>query len=106
MARRKKRYALVFEDYHVVHPNYIRRNHLGDFTGPAIEQLAAYEATELTPSQTALMQKEVQLLQTKVGSMEHQVETLEAELMIARSEREYFRSRAEFLQEVTLRGGK
>lgn len=100
MARKKLRYAKAFEDYHVVDPKYVHRDRFGHFTGPAIEKLAEYEATGMTPGQVSLIQKEVQALRNKCGLLESQVGTLEDELLLAKCDREYFRSRATFLREV------
>lgn len=100
MSRRVKRYTRIFEDCYVVSPNNLRRNRLDDFVGPAVEKLAEYEDTDLTPTQVAMMQKEVQLLRSRCDMLNCRVEELEADLASTRSEREYFRSRAEFFQEV------
>ena len=78
----------------------MQRDYKGDFTGPAVAQLAAYEDTELTPAQVAALQKEALELQIEVDRMSVRMEDMETRLAAAKSEREYFRSRAEFFREL------
>ena len=72
----------------------------GDFTGPAVAQLAAYEDTDLTPAQVVALQKEALELQMEVDRMSVLMEDMETRLAAVKSEREYFRSRAEFFREL------
>jgi hypothetical protein len=97
---RKKRFTRWRDDYRIICPKHMQRDYKGDFTGPAVAQLAAYEDTELTPAQVVALQKEALALQTELDMMTVQMEELELKLTNARSEREYFRSRAEFFREM------
>lgn len=90
------------EDYHVTNPKNIRRDYREDFTGPAVEQLAAYEDTGLTPTQVLSLLGERDFLLTEIGMLKIEAETLRSRLASTESEREYFRSRAEFFREMAL----
>lgn len=102
MPRRIKRYTRWRDDYRIICPKHMHRDCKGDFTGPAVAQLAAYEDTELTPTQVVALQKEVLALQMEVDRMSVRMEDMETRLARAKSEREYFRSRAEFFQVMAL----
>lgn len=97
---RKKRFTRWRDDYRIICPKHMQRDYKGDFTGPAVAQLAAYEDTELTPAQVVALQKEVLELQMEVDMMTVQMEDMETRLAAAKSDREYFRSRAEFFREL------
>lgn len=95
-----KRFTRWRDDYRIICPKHMQRDYKGDFTGPVVEKLAAYEDTELTPSQVIVLQEETKALRTELALREARMEELEFMLASAKSEREYFRSRAEFFQEV------
>lgn len=103
MPRRMKRFTRWRDDYRIIFPKHMQRDYKGDFTGPAVAQLAAYEDTELTPAQVVALQKEAAELRTEVAFQDVQIEALELKLANTRSEREYFRSRAEFFREIAER---
>ena len=98
---RMKRFTRGRKDHRVISTKYITREDNGDYSGPAVNQLAAYECTDLTPTQVLLLLGEKEALLMKIGTLEVQVETLQFRLERTESEREYFRSRAEFFQEMT-----
>lgn len=100
MPRRMKRFTRWRDDYRIICPKHMQRDYKGDFTGPAVAQLAAYEDTELSPAQVVALQKEVLALQMEVDMMAVQMEDMETRLAAAKSDREYFRSRAEFFREM------
>lgn len=102
MPRRMKRFTRWRDDYRIICPKHMQRDYKGDFTGPAVAQLAAYEDTELTPAQVVALQKEALELLMEVGRMGVLMEDMETRLAATKSEREYFRSRAEFFQEMAL----
>lgn len=102
MPRRMKRFTRWRDDYRIICPKHMQRDYKGDFTGPAVAQLAAYEDTELSPAQVVALQKEAAALQTEVDMITVLMEDMEKRLAAAKSEREYFRSRAEFFQVMAL----
>ena len=102
MGKRMKRFTRWRDDHRVTSPKNITRDEKGDYTGPAVYQLAAYEDTGLTPTQVLSLMGEREALLTEIGMLEIQVESLESRAVRTESEREYFRSRAEFFQEMAL----
>lgn len=97
-----KRFTRWRKDHRVISSKNITRDEKGDYTGPAVYQLAAYEDTELTPTQVRMQKDELCCLYEERDRLLLRIEDLEAEVMVAKSEREYFRSRAEFFQEMAL----
>lgn len=104
MPKRVKRYTRLRKDRYFTCKNYIRQDNRDEYFGPAIDRLAEYEDTGLTPGQVNTLQKEAQRLRTEVDLLVSQVEDLEDNLSRTMSEREYFRSRAEFFREMAGRG--
>lgn len=99
---RMKRFTRWRNDHRVITAKTLSRDYKGDFIGKAVDQLAAYEDTGLTPTQIQMQQGELCCLYEERARLLLRIEDLEAEVMIARSEREYFRSRVEFFQEMAL----
>lgn len=97
---RMKRLTRAVEDYHVVKPIHIHRDRFEDFTGPAVEKLAEYEATGLTPTEVQAKLEELTYIRTEREALYHDLKKQENEISALKSEREYFRSRAEFFREV------
>lgn len=102
MGRRVKRYTRLRDNYHVICQKQLRRDPKGDFTGPAAEQLAAYEETGLTPAQVRMQQGELCCLLSERDFLHDRIKALETDIASTRSEREYFRSRAEFFCEMAI----
>ena len=99
---RMKRLTRSRKDHRVITSPNITRDEKGDYVGPAVNQLAAYEETGLTPTQVLSLIGEREALLTEIGMLEVQVESLQYRVDRTESEREYFRSRAEFFQEMSL----
>lgn len=99
---RMRRFTRWREDHRVITARTLSRDYKGDFIGKAVDQLAAYEDTGLTPTQVRVQQGELCCLYEERERLLLRIEDLEEEVMAARSEREYFRSRAEFFQEMAL----
>jgi len=97
---RMKRYTRWRGEDRVIAPKELSRSFKGEFTGPAAEQLAAYEDSGLTPAQVRLQAGELCRLQVKHDELQARVEELEGHIAAVTSEREYFRSRAEFFREL------
>lgn len=97
-----KRFTRRRDDHRVITAKTLSRDYKGDFIGKAVDQLAAYEDTGLTPTQVRIQQDELCDLFEERSRLLLRIEDLEAEVMIVKSEREYFRSRAEFFQEMAL----
>lgn len=104
MAGRMRRYTHSREDHSIVYQKHFRRDEKGLLVGPAVEQLAAYEDSGLTPGQVTAMQKELNNTKSEREILLRRVKELEKDNAVLRSEREYFRSRAEFFQEMALCG--
>lgn len=99
---RMRRFTRWRDDHRVITAKTLSRDYKGDFIGKAVDQLAAYEDTGLTPTQVKTQQGELCCLFEERSRLLLRIEDLEAELMTAKSEREYFRSRAKFFQEMAL----
>ena len=99
---RMRRFTRWRDDHRVITAKTLSRDYKGDFIGKAVDQLAAYEDTGLTPMQVKMQQGELCCLFEERDRLLLRIEDLEAELMLAKSEREYFRSRAKFFQEMAL----
>lgn len=97
---RMRRFTRWRDDHRVITAKTLSRDYKGDFIGKAVDQLAAYEDTGLTPTQVKTQQGELCCLYEERERLLLRIEDLEAEVMNARSEREYFRSRAEFFREM------
>lgn len=79
MANNRKWYAFFTDDYPVVNCNHCYEDQNENYTGPAIERLAEYEATGLMPAQVA---------------------SLQVQLKHATEQWRYHQSRSEFFREV------
>ena len=97
-----RRFTRCRDDHRVITAKTLSRDYKGDFIGKAVDQLAAYEDTGLTPTQVRMQQGELCCMHEERDRLLLRIEDLEAEVMIVKSEREYFRSRAEFFQEMAL----
>ena len=95
-----KRFTYRRDDHRVICAKRLSRDYKGDFIGPPVDQLAAYEDTGLTPAQIRMQQGELVCLLQSQEDLHDRVKELESALADALSEREYFRSRADFLREL------
>ena len=97
---RMKRYTRLRGDHRAIYSKELSRDEKGDFIGPAVDRLAAYEDTGMSPPEVIARMRELIYTAVERDKLLQRVKDLESDVAATKSEREYFRSRAEFFREL------